>query len=205
MNSIDPQSPVGQPNNTTSQTDSPDRSNRADKDRAPAFSQVLAKKRQPLAGAEKAKPGKGELPDAMDMGLMPAKNTFDQPPDVAAAKISHPVEIPPQLEHLVREIEVGVNAAGRQQVHIELNSNVLKGLVIRVERHDNGVGIQFQSASEDVSRLLSSNLEVLTQGLANRGVEVDGIQVISPGASSTRGGADSKGRPYPGSQQGGRR
>ena len=107
----------------------------------------------------------------------------------------------------MREIEVGVNAAGRQEVHIELNSNVLKGLVIRVERHDNGVGIQFQSASEDVSRLLSSNLEVLTQGLANRGVEVDGIQVVSPDASSSsaRSGGDSKGRPYPGSQQGGRR
>ena len=87
MNSIDPQSPVGQPNNTTpNQTDSPDRGKSADNDHGPAFSQVLAKKRQPLAGAERAKPGKGELPDAMDMGLMPAKNTFDQPLDVSARR-----------------------------------------------------------------------------------------------------------------------
>ena len=200
MRGIDPQSPANQPNNTRS--NEADSQERTEDDRGPAFSQVLAKKRQGGDEFDPPKSLKGEFPATM--GLMQPASPFDRPLEVTAAEMSHLVEIPPQLENLVREIAVVVDKAGNQEVHIELNSNVLKGLAIRIERHDGGVGIHFQSASEDVSRLLSSNIDALTQGLANRGVEVSAIQVTSPSASA-RGGDESKSRQYPGGRQGGRR
>jgi hypothetical protein len=74
------------------------------------------------------------------------------------------------------------------------------------------VAIQFQSASDNISQLLKTNVEALTQGLADRGVNVAEIRVSGP-ADSSSSSSDSKYRPGSGGrqqqgggqQQGGRR
>ena len=117
------------------------------------------------------------------------------------------VAVPPEVQQLVREISVVVNAAGKQQVHIELNSNVMQGLHIRIERQEGAITIQFQSSSDDVSRLLLKNADALSQGLADRGVNLADIRVIGP-RDSTRVQTDkyrSGSRPPQGRGQGGRR
>jgi len=103
--------------------------------------------------------------------------------------------VPIALQELVREISVATNAAGNQQVHIEMNSNVLKGLHVVVERKDGAVAIQFQSSSDEVARLLSRNADALSQGLADRGVSVADIHVTGPRESARV--ADNKGRSAP--------
>ena len=95
-----------------------------------------------------------------------------------AVQSKSPVQLPPELQGLVREISSLVNVKGNQQVNIELNSNVLKGLHIQIERQKDGaIAIQFQSSSEAVSNLLSKNMDALSQGLIDRGVNVGDIRV----------------------------
>jgi hypothetical protein len=93
-----------------------------------------------------------------------------------AVQSKSPVQVPPELQGLVREISSLVNVKGNQQVNIELNSNVLKGLHIQIERQKDGaIAIQFQSSSEAVTQLLSRNVDALSQGLIDRGVNVGDI------------------------------
>ena len=90
---------------------------------------------------------------------------------------------------------------GNKEVQIELNSNTLKGLNIRIERQAEGVPIQFNSTSDQVSVALAEKSgQPATQGLNDRGVTVSTINVSGPkeGARSQ----DSKGRSNFGNQSG---
>jgi flagellar hook-length control protein FliK len=150
------------------------------KDEPSAFSRTLAKKRDSHPPDGPAKLGRADQAGGIvPEGQNQAQNRFDS--SLSAERVgSTPVEVPPELQQLVREISVVVNAPGNQQVHIELNSQVLKGLHIRIDRQNGAIAIQFQSASAEVSRLLSTNLNSLAQGLADRGVHVSDIRVKQP-------------------------
>jgi flagellar hook-length control protein FliK len=190
MKIFDAQPPVSDPNPNPEELDAPER----DDDSGPSFSDVLSRKRTDDKDDKNANedarvkprhsPSENAATDAKTFEQ--AKAAFNQPLDVKGAEAPHAVEVPAQLQQLVREISVAVNAAGQHQVQIEMNSEVLKGLHIRIERNDAGVGIQFQSTSEDVGLLVSKNLGSLVQGLAERGVTVAGIQVLTPAASGNR-------------------
>ena len=110
---------------------------------------MLARKREAAQIANKSqgspqeRQGKPDMTQAEFMQSQPAPFNLAMQPSQVENK--HIVTLPPELQHVVREISVAVNDSGRQQVHIELNSNVLKGLHIRVERQDAGVAIRFQS------------------------------------------------------------
>ena len=185
-------------------------SQNAEKDEPSPFSQVLAKKQGANQEGAKSKGGQRSqsalIPTAA--GFLQEPKIFDQSVQAAKTEGKPGVALPVELQQLVREISVVVNAAGKQQVHIELNSNVLKGLHIRIERQDGAVNIQFQSGSDEVARLLSRNVDTLSQGLADRGVSVADIHVSGPRESaraqdyksrSNLGGRGQSGR------QGGRR
>jgi len=145
------------------------------------FAQALAKK----AGKAGALAGDGEDTGNPSLNSDPLGGFFQtnpivqqpgsiQPEQVAAV---HAVTLPPELQNVVREICVGVNAAGNQQVQIELNSTALRGLQIKIEKHDGQLGIQFLSSSDNVTRLLSRNVDALSSALAERGLVVNEIQV----------------------------
>jgi flagellar hook-length control protein FliK len=169
-----------------------------------SFSRMLARKREAAQIANKSqgspqeRQGKPDMTQAEFMQSQPAPFNLAMQPSQVENK--HIVTLPPELQHVVREISVAVNDSGRQQVHIELNSNVLKGLHIRVERQDAGVAIQFQSPSDHVSSLLMKNLSSLSQGLADRGVEVSNISVS--GGRNFTSAQNSKQRPAPSAQSG---
>lgn len=184
--------PASDPSMTADDVDS---SQDTGTDEPSAFAQVLAKKRQ--AEQESTRSQSGKQPEsALDPTTMAAlaqpQATFEPSMQAAPIESKRAVDVPIALQDLVREISVATNAAGNQQVHIELNSNVLKGLHVVVERKDGAVAIQFQSASDEVARLLSRNAGALSQGLADRGVHVADIQVTRP-ADSPRG-QSTKGR-----------
>jgi len=142
------------------------------------FSRVLAKKptsNQDGADIDGNRRSESETnPLAMVTPSQPSP--FDGWMEPGKIEPKHVVELPQDLQNLVREIAV-VN--GGREVHIEINSNVLKGLHIRIEKQDGAVAIQFQSSSEDTARILSRNLDGLSQTLADRGVNVSDIRVTT--------------------------
>jgi Flagellar hook-length control protein FliK len=142
------------------------------------FSKILAKRQGPTQDNAELSGGKrrGSDLEGMLIGDVPEQPTFDRCLQLSEVEAKHVVQLPPDLQQLVREISV---VAGGSAVNIELNLNVLKGLHIRIEKQNEAVAIQFQSTSEDVARLLSRNLDSLSQGLADRGVNVADIRVTT--------------------------
>lgn len=168
------------------------------------FSRLLAKKREAAqeanqfqSGAKSSQSGPNQDGPAFTLS-QPA--TLDRPLQPTAVEGPHSVNLPPELQQVVKEISVAVNTAGNQQVHIELNSNVLKGLHIQIERKNDGVAIQFQSTSDQVSSLIEKNMPSLSQGLSDRGVTVSNINVRGP--RDAERGLDANNRPTFGSQRG---
>jgi flagellar hook-length control protein FliK len=167
-----------------------------------SFSKMLAKKRDAgqdalLQGGAKGRQGDQ---DPSTLGMMQQQPGLEQSMQPAPVEGKHIVAVPPELQQLVREISVAVNAQGNKEVQIELNSHALKGLNIRIERQAEGVAIQFNSTSDQVSSLLQKNLPALTQGLNDRGVTVSTINVSGPKEFARS--QDSKGRSNFGNQSG---
>ena len=180
MKVTDPQPPASDPNVNADDVNSPQGS---DSDQPSSFAQVLARKReteQDSAQSKSSKQAENALDPTAVAALAQQQVPFEQSLQAAPVESKRVVGVPVALQDLVREISVATNAAGNQQVHIELNSNVMKGLHIVVERKDGAVAIQFQSASDEVARLLSRNADALSQGLAERGVNVTDIHVTGP-------------------------
>jgi flagellar hook-length control protein FliK len=148
------------------------------KDEPSPFSRVLTKKQSTTQDGTGLSGGnrRGSDLEAMLTGVVPEHPPFERSLQLSEVESKHVVQLPPDLQQLVREISV---VAGGSAVNIELNSNVLKGLHIRIEKQNEAVAIQFQSTSEDVARLLSRNLDSLSQGLADRGVNVADIRVAT--------------------------
>jgi Flagellar hook-length control protein FliK len=197
--------PGDDPDRTRQSVDS---SQDADRDKPSAFAKVLTRKQQGSQD-EPAKAAKGSSDDPGATGtLLPTPATSDSLIEAREVEVKHVVALPPELQQLVREVALVVNTAGQQQVHIELNSNVLSGLHIRVDRKDGTLAIQFLSSSDEVAKLLSQNLGALSEGLADRGLRVTDIGVAGPKESGRL--RDDKNRPSMGAygqrgRQGGRR
>src|SRR5579871_3815610 len=149
-----------------------------------SFSKLLAKKREAAQETKQfqmdAKAGQGSQNPGGSTFTLSQQASLDRPLQPAAVEGPHSVTLPPELQQVVKEISVAVNTAGNQQVHIELNSNVLKGLHIQIERQSDGVAIQFQSTSDQVSSLIERNMPSLSQGLSDRGISVSNINVRGP-------------------------
>ncbi len=208
MRISDPQPKANDANVSSRDLDS---SQRDEKSESSGFAKVLAKKQQGGEDGAKSKDGKqfGNELDPASAGLMQMPKAFDAPIQAVQVDGKRVVAVPPELQQLVHEISVVVNSADRQQVHIELNSNVLKGLHIRIDRQDGAVAIQFQSTSDQVANLLARNIDALSQGLADRGVNVSDIRVSRPQeysrARDSKSSGSNSGGHGQGSRQGGRR
>jgi flagellar hook-length control protein FliK len=90
---------------------------------------------------------------------------------------AQPATLKEPIQALAREIWHGVNAQGREQVDIQLNSKVLDGLRIQIVRDSDRLNIRFEGASEGVAQLLNRNVGALTESLAAHGVRVGSIRV----------------------------
>jgi flagellar hook-length control protein FliK len=178
-----------QPTDATSQTEDQPVSSKSDE--PSAFSKLLSKGgagkpdgESKAAAAQAARlgahagtdgvPGINNVVTAIPADVQPAITT------ASPVQAPHSVAIPPGIEGVVREITTGINGAGNHEVHIELTSKTLGGLKIQLERHDGKIDIQFQSRTDDVARLLSRNVNELSQALADRGVQVNEIRVETP-------------------------
>jgi flagellar hook-length control protein FliK len=169
------------------------------------FSRILAKKqegRQEGGSTKGSFGGKKEDTAPFAALQMPAELPPRVQPEAITAK--HSVELPPELQNLVREISV---VAGKHQAHIEMNSNVLKGLQIQIENQNGAVSIQFLTSSPEVATLITNNLSLLSKGLDDRGVNVSDIRIGSSQKTSDSytGGGGSGGRSSSSGGQGAKR
>jgi flagellar hook-length control protein FliK len=192
---------------TTDSNDSDTDSKKSDdqKDDASLFSRVLAKTkdgRQEESAAKGMLGGRKEETPSFAALQVPAEFSAALKPEAVAGK--HTVEIPVQLQQLVHEISV---VASKQQVHIEMNSSVLKGLQVQIEKQNGAVSIQFLTTSPTITTLLSNNLSLLSKGLEDRGVSVSDIRIDSPdrSGSSSFGGGQQAGSRFGGGGQGRKR
>jgi flagellar hook-length control protein FliK len=169
-----------------------------------SFSKMLAKKRDgqknsdPFHALQEKQQGKADSGTSTVADAPP--QTMDRSIQSVQVESKHIVAVPPELQQVVREISAAVNAAGNHQVQIELNSSSLKGLRINIEKQAEGVAIQFQSNSDQVSGLLSRNVDSLMQGLGDRGITVSNISISGPRDSARS--QDSTNRGYSSSQTG---
>ncbi len=185
MKVTDPQPPASDGSDLAVNDDDLDSSDQSDQEEPSAFSQVLARKRQANQEGSQAKGKRADSNADPTAGASAAvQPTFEQAMQAAPVESKHVVAVPPEIEQLVDEISVVVGPEGKQEVHIEMNSNVLDGLQIVIDRQDAGIRVQFQSASEQVTALVSNNIAALAQGLEDRGVAVAGIRVVGPQESA---------------------
>jgi flagellar hook-length control protein FliK len=199
---IDDSQPVDDPSINTDDMESDDvdaQSTQPDDQPSP-FSQVLAKKKAQERDSASTRPEKkGEESRLASPGFVRPDEFRNVAGPVGGLESKRAVALPADLQQLVREISVVMNKSGQQQVQIEMNSNVLQGLHIRIERQEGALAIQFQTDSQQVSSLISRNLDSLSQSLSNLGESGVDIRVTSPKEASK--GLDNK---YRGDQGGGR-
>src|SRR5581483_1325383 len=155
------------------------------------FSQVLAKKHSTGESARDLKSKLVNTSNPMLTGIPAELFQFDRRLEAPKIESKHMVELPSDLQDLVQEIAV---VSGGREVHIEMNSNVLKGLHVRIEKQDGVVAIQFQSTSEDIARLLTRNLDGLAQSLADRGISAAEIRVVTTQETTRRWSQTQKSR-----------
>ena len=174
-------------------------------DEPSAFSRALAKKQeaaQQESGSAKTAKKVDDDADTSRLSQFATREAFSQVAETKQVESKHAVELPQQLHQLVREISV---AAGKNQVQIEMNSNVLKGLNIQIERQNGALAIQFQTSSPEVTKLISNNLESLSQGLSDRGLNVADIRITGSKEASSAFGSKDRPAASQARSQGGRR
>ena len=140
-------------------------------DQPSAFSQMLAKKkgddREATASRTEKKKEAPRQPSAGSAQQQPLLRELSG--SVASIDSKRAVSLPPDLQQLVREITVAMDKAGNEKVQIEMNSDVLKGLQVKIERQQGALAIQFVTDSQQVSGLINRNLESLSQSLSSLG------------------------------------
>ncbi len=80
-------------------------------------------------------------------------------------------------QKIVDKVRVGTNAAGRVEFQIDLRSDVLKGLSVKVSSHHGKISATFSGADRDVMKLIEEQKEALTAALAARGLSLEDLKI----------------------------
>jgi len=86
-------------------------------------------------------------------------------------------------DEMVEKVQASKDATGNDQVDIQFNSRTLQGLQVNISRNDAGVSIRFNTDSDQISQLLSQNVQALSQALAAKGIDVGDIRVLPNAAA----------------------
>jgi flagellar hook-length control protein FliK len=99
---------------------------------------------------------------------------ISQPPAAGRSEVA-------DIQALVQEIVVMSKPAGQHSIEIQFNSKTLDGLHVQISGEQNQIAIRLSAASPSVSKLLSRNLDQLSEALQGKGLQVASIQVeIAP-------------------------
>jgi len=80
-------------------------------------------------------------------------------------------------QKIVEKVRIGTNAAGKVEFQIDLRSDVLKGLTVKVSCHNGKIKAVFQGSDRDVMKLIEEQKESLTKALAARGLTLEDFKI----------------------------
>jgi hypothetical protein len=80
-------------------------------------------------------------------------------------------------QKIVERVRVGQNAAGKAEFQIDLRSNVLKGLSIKVSGANGKISAVFSGADKDTRKMLEEQAETLRSALSGRGLQLADFKV----------------------------
>jgi hypothetical protein len=80
-------------------------------------------------------------------------------------------------QKIVERVRVGTNAAGAAEFQIDLRSNVLKGLSIKVSGGNGKIKAVFSGSDREVMKLLKQQSEGLKSALAGRGLTLEELRI----------------------------
>jgi hypothetical protein len=145
-----------------------DASGIADRKPQKRFSEVLEEKKETIDGATIVaptfRPPQPFLPVLDDAPICSSPVVATQTPEAILAA-------------LVQEIVVVTAPGNHASVDIQFDSRTLEGLHVQVRKTSDSVEVRFSTASEAVSRLLTANVDALTQALAQQGFAAPAVSV----------------------------
>jgi hypothetical protein len=76
-------------------------------------------------------------------------------------------------QKIVERVRVGTNAAGKTEFQVDLRSDVLSGLSVRVSAHGGKIKAVFSGNDREVLKLIEEHGEALKSALAARGLTLE--------------------------------
>jgi hypothetical protein len=80
-------------------------------------------------------------------------------------------------QKIVERVRVGTNAAGRVEFQVDLRSDVLAGLSVKVSAKNGKISAVFQGGDKDVMKLLEAHQDTLHEALAARGLSLEDFTI----------------------------
>jgi hypothetical protein len=80
-------------------------------------------------------------------------------------------------QKIVEKVRVGTNALGNAEFQIDLRSNVLSGLSVKVSAKHGRISAVFSGSDRDVLKMLQEQEEALKGALSSRGLTLEQFKV----------------------------
>lgn len=80
-------------------------------------------------------------------------------------------------QKIVDKVRVGTNAAGKVEFQIDMRSDVLAGLSVKVSAHNGKISAVFSGSDQDVLKLIEEQGDELKAALAKRGLSLEDFKI----------------------------
>lgn len=84
-------------------------------------------------------------------------------------------------QKIVDRVRIGTNAAGKTEFQIDLKSDVLSGLSVKVSAHNGKIRAVFQGSDKDVLKMIEEQGEALKAALGARGLSLEDFKIEARG------------------------
>ncbi|MFT3707175.1 MAG: flagellar hook-length control protein FliK [Archangium sp.] len=84
-------------------------------------------------------------------------------------------------QKIVDKVRIGTNAMGKTEFQIDLRSDVLSGLSVKVSAHNGKISAVFQGSDKDVLKMIEEQGEALKAALGARGLSLEDFKIESRG------------------------
>ena len=80
-------------------------------------------------------------------------------------------------QKIVERVRIGTNAAGKVEFQIDLRSDVLSGLQVKVSSQNGKIKATFSGSNKDVLKMIEEQGEALKAALASRGLTLEDLKI----------------------------
>jgi hypothetical protein len=80
-------------------------------------------------------------------------------------------------QKIVERVRIGTNAAGRVEFQVDLRSDVLAGLTVKVSANNGKISAVFQGSDRDVLKMLEEHEDALREALSARGLTLEDFKI----------------------------